>query len=570
MRRGVDAQEEGRRDAILEAVGFASERLMEAVCWEDVIQDVLERLCRAAGASRAYILESDDNTENRAPPPRRYEWSVVAAESEANVHDPRGSPVGVAHTPRWREMLLRGKPVQGKVRDFPPGERETLAAQDILSLLLVPIFVGEKWWGTLRLDECRRERDWSRAEIDALRTAARILGACIRRCEAEEALRKTNETLQVLVEALPLGISVLDRFGNVSVWNPAAERIFGWTEQDVLGRPLPTIAEDREDEFRAFLQRVSKGESVLGWEIQRRRNDGSTIDMRVSASPIYGAGNRIDGIVVLYSDITEQKQLEHELLRARLLETTGMTAGQVAHDFNNLLSPLISYPQLMKEELPQGHPALRYCDVMMEAASRMAEINADMLALARRGHVERQQVDLNRLALEAVSQMLNRPDTLVLDLQLDPFLPPVAGSPAQLLRVLTNLISNARDAMEDAGVLAIQTRVVAAEDLRGKSGHGQSEQYVLLEVADTGCGIPHEIRDSIFDTFFTTKRGGTRRGSGLGLSVVQAIVEDHCGFVDLESEVGKGSTFRVYLPVSRDETGSRAREDEEDETNGGS
>ena len=458
-RRGVDAQDEGlrRRYAVLEAIGLIAERLMETSRWEEAAQDVLERLGRAAGASRVYLLERDDNQENRALPPRRYVWSVVAAEREADVRDPRESPMGVAIPSSRREMLLRGKTVQAKVHDFPPGERETLAAQNALSLLLVPVFVGEKWWGTLRLDDCRRERDWSRAETGALRTAARILGACIRRCEAERTLRETNETLRELVETSPPGISMLNRFGDTKAWNPAAERIFGWSE--------------------------------------------------------------------------------------------------VAHDFNNLLSPLISYPQLIKEELPRGHPALRYCDIMMEAASRMAEINADMLALARRGRVERQPVDLNRLALEAVSQMLDRPNTLALDLQLDPFLPPVAGSPAQLLRVLANLISNARDAMEDTGILAIRTQVVEAEDLRGKSSHVQSEKYVRLDVADTGCGIPKEIQNSIFDTFFTTKRGDSRRGSGLGLSVVQAIVEDHCGFVELESEVDKGSTFRIYLPASRDQVG---------------
>ncbi len=254
-------------------------------------------------------------------------------------------------------------------------------------------------------------------------------------------------------------------------------------------------------------------------------------------------------VVAIVRNTTERKRLEGQLLRAQRLEAAGRIAGQVAHDFNNLLGPLVAYPELIKMQLSEAHPARQYCDAMLEAAERMADINEDMMALGRRGHFDQETVDLNVLAKQAVDQMSTSPRNLTVEMDLASGLPPVNGSPAQLMRVISNLLSNARDAMHDLGLLTVRTESVYVDRPVGSYNRIEAGEYVKLSVSDTGSGIAPEIRDKIFDAFFTTKSRANRRGGGLGLSIVQAIVDDHRGYVDLESEVGIGTTFSVYLPA---------------------
>ncbi|MCL4370690.1 MAG: response regulator, partial [Chloroflexi bacterium] len=196
------------------------------------------------------------------------------------------------------------------------------------------------------------------------------------------------------------------------------------------------------------------------------------------------------------------------------------------------------------------HPGVQYCDDMLSAVRQMVEINYDLLALGRRGLIGSAPVDMNRLVRQVVTEIVDRPDTLSVQVETALALPPVDGSEAQLSRVLANLIANAREAMHDAGCLRVATDNVHVNHPFGGYNRVEAGQYVRFSVADTGCGIPPEIRTRIFDAFFTTKRTDRKRGSGLGLSVVQAIVEDHHGYLDLETDVGKGTTFAVYLPVS--------------------
>ncbi|HEX2924170.1 MAG TPA: PAS domain-containing protein, partial [Chloroflexota bacterium] len=249
--------------------------------------------------------------------------------------------------------------------------------------------------------------------------------------------------------------------------------------------------------------------------------------------------------------IISRKQLEEQLLRSQRLETAGRIAAQVAHDFNNLLGPMVAYPELIKMKLAPDDPAVPYCDSMLEAAQLMADLNSDMLALSRRGLLEQQPVSLNQLVEQAVRQMGDYPATLRLELALASDLLPVSGSPAQISRMLSNLLVNAREALHDIGLLAVKTENIYVERPFGRYSRVETGEYVKLSVADTGCGIAPEIQDKIFDTFFTTKQVAGRRGCGLGLSIVQAVVEDHHGYIDLESEIGKGTTFTVYLPIHR-------------------
>ncbi len=248
----------------------------------------------------------------------------------------------------------------------------------------------------------------------------------------------------------------------------------------------------------------------------------------------------------------ERRQMEDQIQRAQRLEMAGTLAGQVAHDFANLLSPLMGYPQLIKRMLPPDHPAVKLCDIQLKNLRQLASINDDLLTLGRRGRTQGELVDLNELVEQALAHLLASPPGLLLELELATDLPLIGGAPAQILRVVANLISNARDAMGDRGVLNIRTQILNAAEPFGRYNCIAAGEYVSLVVRDTGCGIPREIADRIFDPFFTTKRTDEHRGSGLGLSIVQAIVADHQGYVDLDTVLGQGTTFSVYFPVIRE------------------
>lgn len=383
------------------------------------------------------------------------------------------------------------------------------------------------------------------------------------RKHVERALRESEERFRAIFEKSAIGMLLIDMNGHMLDSNQAVLEALGYSRDELHEKSLTDITHPEDIEIsQSFYHQLLEGKQDH-YQVEKRylKKDGQVMWGRVTASLVRDTDDTPQFGIIMVEDITARKRLEEQLLRAHRLEAAGRIAGQVAHDFNNLLSPLVAYPELIKMQLPQDHPALSYCDAMMEAAERAAAINEDMMALGRRGHFDEQAVDLNRLVEQVLDQLSPRPDTLEIRLLLNPDLMAVNGSPAQLLRVITNLISNAREAMEDTGRITIETDNVYYDDATGRYNRVERGEFALLMVADSGPGIPPEILDKIFDAFFTTKSGSTkRRGAGLGLSIVQAIVSDHRGYIDLKSELGKGTVFTVYLPVSRQPLNEKSSE----------
>ena len=374
------------------------------------------------------------------------------------------------------------------------------------------------------------------------------------RRQAEEALRQANERLEALIQASPLAIFAIDPDHRVTSWNPAAERIFGWRTDEVIGRPLPTVPPHMQEQFQEMRKREVAGESHLGIEVQTVRQDGSRVEVCLFSAPLFAADGAIDGTIVILEDITARKQAEAalreseaQLHQAVKMEAVGRLAGGVAHDFNNLLTAINSYSELLLLELPQG--AFRQkVEEIQTAANRAADLTRQLLAFSRKQLLRPQPMDLNAVVAN-MQKMLRR--LIGEDIQLVTHfaarLGIVKADPGQMEQVIMNLAVNARDAMPQGGQLILETA-----NLRVPYGGGQNSpdippgQYTVLRVKDTGVGMSPDTRASVFEPFYTTKELG--QGTCLGLSMVYGIVRQSGGRILVRSAPGQGTCFEIILP----------------------
>jgi len=363
-----------------------------------------------------------------------------------------------------------------------------------------------------------------------------------------EALRETNDFLSALIKASPAAITVLDADGNVTLWNPSAERIFGWQADEVVGRPLPTIPPEKREEHRALREQVMQEGRFKTIDVIRHKKDGSLIHINLSTAPLRDAKGDICGIMGIMVDITERKQLEEQLRQAQKMEAIGQLTGGIAHDFNNMLTVIMGYSELTLHSLRPDDPARVNVEQIEQAGERASLLTRQLLAFGRKQVLQPKVLDLNAV-LTNLDQMLQR--LIGEDIDLVTVLAPGVGrvhaDPSQVEQVIMNLAVNARDAMPRGGKLTIETANVELDDAYARR-HGpvQPGAYVLLAVSDTGCGMDRDTQARIFEPFFTTKEPG--KGTGLGLSTVYGIVKQSGGYIWVYSEVGRGTTFKIYLP----------------------
>jgi len=356
---------------------------------------------------------------------------------------------------------------------------------------------------------------------------------------AEEALQRAEEQFRLVVEMAPYGIH-LHTAGCFTYLNPAAARLFGaQNAEELIGRPvLNHIPDDLQAVVAERLRLVyEQGLAVPSMQQRYRRLDGSMVEVTAAMTPFVVDGQ--PGGLTIAMDVTEQKQLEEMVRHAQRLESIGRLAGGVAHDLNNLLVPILGYAQLLTDEVRPEDP--RYADLqqIQHAAQRAKDLTRQLLAFGRKQVLELVPIDL-RQVVGGFEKLLRR--TLREDVRIEVHLADAAGTVmadvGQIEQVLMNLCVNAQDAMPDGGKLVIE--VGGVDDADGRP------VQVELAVTDTGTGIDEETLAHVFEPFYTTKETG--RGTGLGLATVQGIVAQHGGTVTVETELGRGTTFRVRLP----------------------
>ena len=370
---------------------------------------------------------------------------------------------------------------------------------------------------------------------------------------------QSYQTLNSIIAACPHAIIAVDSQRDVRIWNPAAERMFGWHAGEVVGGKVPFVTDDKRQESADFNLRALNGESFNNHEIQRARRDGKVLDLLVSAAPTYDAEGELDGFLTVATDVTEYKSIERQLLRTQRMESVGALAGGIAHDLNNVLAPIRMSLQLLRERT-NDPIARRTLDSLEVCVGRGADLIRQILTFARGVQGERIPVQMRHIVKDTQEVILQTmPKSVAIEADIPADLWMVTGDATQLQQVFMNLCLNARDAMPNGGNLSIRARNVLLDEGDIASSLGLAPgPYLFVEVSDTGSGIPPEIQAKVFEPFFTTKDVG--HGTGLGLSTVAAIVRNHGGRINLYSEVGRGASFKVYFPAQRDAAEQAAME----------
>jgi signal transduction histidine kinase len=290
------------------------------------------------------------------------------------------------------------------------------------------------------------------------------------------------------------------------------------------------------------------GKSIYGYETTHVRKNGTLVHLSFNAVPMRDEHGNIIGTMGMATDITERKNLIEQLTQAQKMETVGRLAGGVAHDFNNLLTVIMGFTELAENDISNVQLVQHSLEQVKAATNRAASLTEQLLAFARKQMMRLHTVQINDV-LSSLNVMMGRliPENVLVSLNLSPGLPLVQVDIHQLEQVLINLMVNARDAMPGGGRLSLTTDRVAMDAESAKAiPEMQPGEYVRVSVADTGQGIPSDVRLKIFEPFFTTKELG--KGTGLGLSVCEGILRQHGGYIQVESEIGKGTTFYLYLP----------------------
>jgi len=413
----------------------------------------------------------------------------------------------------------------------------------------VPLKVGNNTFGALVVQTYSSNIRYGARDKEVLTFVARQLASAVEIKRNEQALRRSEARYRSLVQSSVYGIYRASLEGRFLDVNPALITMLGYEsveevlfldpEKDVFANP---------DEHERLIQEFRRSGRMDGLEVRWKRKDGSPITVRISGRAVSSADEPADVLEAIAEDVTERRVLEDQFRQSQKMEAVGRLAGGVAHDFNNLLMVISGYTEVILAKLDGAHPLHEKGRAIQQAADRATTLTRQLLAFSRKQLLELKVVDVNAIVQDMerlLSPLIGENVELVTRLASD------AGhtraDAGQLEQVLMNLVVNAKDAMPGGGKLSIQTQRVAVDETHG---WGQTfirpGNYVLLAVHDTGIGMDKETQSRIFEPFFTTKEKG--KGTGLGLSTVYGIVKQSGGYVLVQSEKGKGTTFNIYLP----------------------
>jgi two-component system cell cycle sensor histidine kinase/response regulator CckA len=544
----IAALEEERRQARLLAAFFdaavRSQDNEQAVC-----QALAERATEAVGDACVVWLLSDDR-----------EWlepvGVQATDPERTEAVRSAMPRRRVDEGYYADVIQSGRPLF--LPTFDPGEPGALAGslnaeqRDRLrqfgtrALIAVALTIGDRVGGVLASGRIDKPDPYTESDLQLLQALASRASLVLDNARTHRALKDSAARLERIISGSPIATIVLDPDSTVRMWSRSAEGLLGWTSEEVIGRPLPAImGDDPEQQDRAL-----RGEGAQGLVAHARHRDGHEIAAALFAARL-GEGSGSTGVVLRLVDLSERQRLEAQLMQAQRLESVGRLAGGIAHDFNNILTAILGFSRMAQDDLPADAPQQESIRAIEESADRAAMLVRQLLAFGRQQVLRPQVLDLGHV-VSGLIPMLGRliGEDVVLSAQPAAGLHPIEADRGQLEQVIVNLVVNARDAMPRGGRLMIETQNV---DLDAAYAETHPEvtpgAHVMLAVSDTGTGMDPETLAHIFEPFFTTKEAA--RGTGLGLATAYGIVKQSGGHIWVYSEAGRGTTFRLYFPVTQ-------------------
>jgi PAS domain S-box-containing protein len=435
------------------------------------------------------------------------------------------------------------------------------------ALICVPIVYEKESLGILAVDNSKSSRPLRQSDVSLLMGVASQLAISINNAMAYEQLQSSESKYRDLVENASSIILRMDANGKIIFFNEFAQKLFGYSEEEIIGENVGNIIMPPSGPSRLSFKKLSKAlqkepASPVVSESQTETRSGKKVWIAWTYKAIFNAAGHFSEILCIGNDITELKrasqekeELQIQLQRAQKMEAIGTLAGGVAHDLNNILSGIVSYPELLLMDLKDDSPLRKPILTIQKSGEKAAAIVQDLLTLARRGVEATEVVNLNSIVTEYLRSPeharleLNHPDSRIAT-NLDENLLNILGSPVHLSKTVMNLVSNAAEAMLAGGEIVITTENRHMD----KNIYGFDEidkgDYATLIIQDTGIGIPPEDMERIFEPFYTKKTMG-RSGTGLGMAVVWGTVKDHRGYIDLKSKEGKGTEITLYFPVTR-------------------
>ena len=447
--------------------------------------------------------------------------------------------------------------------DFLFGANEQIAIDELklrfyISFLLVIIatFFFERVKRKYQMELIENQHTLKESENNYRIAYEQLNLALKERQRAEDALRESEKRFREMAELTPQTIFETDVTGRLSFANRKAFDSFGYSQEDFDHgiNSLYMLAPEERQRGAENIFKIMGGEEIGLNEYTAMRKDGSNFPIMIHSAPIVRNGKTL-GLRGFIVDITDRKKTEEERLRletqfhqAQKMETIGTLAGGIAHDFNNLMTTILGNTSLILFDIDSTHPHYTPLKNIERQIHRGADLTTQLLGYARKGKYLVKPVSLNQIVEESATAFGRTRKEITIGCELADDLLTVEADQGQIQQVLLNLFVNAADAMPTGGELMLKTSNATHNDIKGKEYHPVAGDYLRLTVSDTGIGMDEEVRQRIFDPFFSTKATG--KGTGLGLASVYGIIKNHGGYIEVQSQKGQGSQFSIFLPAS--------------------
>ncbi len=525
----------------------------------ELLQNAIYRISHAADKSETLeeLFRSVHDIIGTVMPAKNFYISLYDQENDQitfpyfiDEFDPVSPPVKLgksltAYVLRTGKSLFCDEQTDADLRRR--GEVEVIGAPSAI-WVGVPLVIENQPIGVMVVQHYTDPKAYTKNELHMLEYVSSQVAMAIQRKQAEDKLRQSEEQFRLISENVADMIAVLDLDGRRLYNSPSYRYVLDDPEllygTDSFREIHP---EDREKIKRIFIDTVRTG---IGHRAEYRflTKDGTVRHIESQGSVIKGDDGHVSKVIVVSRDVTEKKKLEQQFLRSQRMESIGTLAGGIAHDLNNVLAPIMLSIQVLQNRI-KDPDVLKILDTLSASAKRGSEVVKQVLAFSR--GIEGDRVVLQpKHVIDEVVKITSETFPRMIEIQSDvkPKLWTISADPTQIHQVLLNIFVNARDAMPFGGKLHLKAENATIDESYARMNlEARPGRYVCIAISDTGTGIPQKILDKIFEPFFTTKEMG--KGTGLGLSTVLAIVKSHGGFVDVYSDIGKGTTFKVYLPA---------------------